>query len=44
MENEVLNENAEVWFIGRMVENISENKLSNRIRKFETISSLVNEL
>jgi DNA-binding transcriptional MerR regulator len=44
MENEVLNENAEVWFIGRMVENISVNKLSNRIRKFETISSLVNEL
>lgn len=44
IKNEVLKDDSEIWFIGRMIENISSNKLSNNVRKFETISSLVNEL
>lgn len=44
IKNEVLKDDSEIWFIGRMIENILSNKLSNNVRKFETISSLVNEL
>ncbi len=44
IKNEVLKEDSEVWFIGRMIENISSNKLSDKVRKFESISSLVNQL
>lgn len=44
IKNEVLKDDSEIWFIGRMIENISPNELSNNVRKFETINSLINEL
>ncbi len=44
IKNEVLDDQSQIWFIGRMAENILPVKLSNKVRKFDTISSLVNEL
>lgn len=44
MESKVLDENSEVWFMGKMTEFIDENLLSNQIIKITSLLNFVNKL
>ena len=44
INNEILDETSQVWYIGRMTENINENNLKTNSKVFSTIIDLVCEL
>lgn len=38
------NDNSEFWILGKMLENVKENKLPNRVKAYSSIENLVKEL
>ena len=44
INNEILDETSQIWYIGRMTENINENNLKTNSKVFSTIIDLVCEL
>jgi methanogenic corrinoid protein MtbC1 len=44
IQNSVLKEDSEIWYIGRMVEEIKNTNLNKSTKIFQSISELVNEL
>lgn len=44
LNNEVLNESSNLWFIGRMIENIDHNKLPENTFVFNSIKEIVDNL
>jgi hypothetical protein len=44
MADELLDENTELWYTGRLVEFINKEGLSDKISIFNSISELVNEI
>lgn len=40
----ILAVDSEIWFIGRMSENITDDKLSSKVKKFSSVTELVAEL
>jgi hypothetical protein len=44
IKNELLDDNTELWCMGRMTEHIDSSLYSHSIKKFESIFDLVNEL
>lgn len=44
MENELLGDNTQLWFIGRLTENIQQDKISEKTRVFESISELADAI
>ncbi len=43
-KDKILAQDSEIWFIGRMTEFISDNKLDSKVKKFGSVSELVAEL
>ena len=44
IQNSVIKDDSEVWFIGRMADEIKTSSLNNSTKVFQSISELVNEL
>jgi MerR family transcriptional regulator, light-induced transcriptional regulator len=43
-KEKILDEDSEIWFIGRMTEFIVDDKLNSQVRKFNSVKDLVSEL